>query len=85
MFYLEIMLPFPSVAVWSTSKVVKPGFLRPVMLDAVQVLLSVVEVVLKAAVTVVTVITFPHSLSNLKLNLGFSLVKVKSLYVSVNV
>lgn len=44
----------------SISEAVEPGLLGSVVLDAVQVLLAVVHVVLEGAVAVVTVIPLPH-------------------------
>lgn len=43
-----------------TSEVVEPSFFGSVVLDPVQVFLSVVQRVLEAAVTVITVISLSH-------------------------
>lgn len=40
---------------------VKPGLLDYVVLNSIQMFLSVVHVVLEGAVTVVTVVTLPHN------------------------
>lgn len=50
------------------SEAVEPGLLGSVMLDAVQVLLAVVHVVLKGAVTVVAIIPLPHVCPAILLN-----------------
>lgn len=51
-----------------TSKMVKPGLFRSVMLNTIQMFFPVVHIVLKGPVTVITVVPLPHGSGVMSLN-----------------
>lgn len=58
------LLAHTASTVFITSEVVEPGLFGSLMLDAIQMFLSVVQRVLKAAITVIAVIPLSHFFYN---------------------
>lgn len=61
--FMDIKTLVSEITATLTSKIVKPSFFCSVMLNTIQMLFSVMHVVLKGPVAVVTVVPLPHGQS----------------------